>query len=79
MVKPTDLRPRRPWYHLLSNVHGEDETASRELYNEHHDLEPVRAPQAQAREMTQVHARIQPKELKESVSFYESRALEGLS
>jgi len=45
-----------------------------------HDLEQVRALLGHARlETTQVYARIQPKEMREAVSFYESRALEGLT
>jgi site-specific recombinase XerD len=45
-----------------------------------HDLEQARALRGHARlETTQTHARIQPKELREAVSFYESRALEVLS
>jgi site-specific recombinase XerD len=51
-----------------------------EVYGHHHDLEQVRALLGHARlETTQVYARIQPKALKEAVSFYEARALEVLS
>ena len=50
------------------------------LYSQHHDLEPVRALLGHKRlETAQVYAQIQPKELEESVNFYESRALEVLS
>ena len=45
-----------------------------------HDLEQARALLGHAGlETTQVYARIQPKELREAVSFYESRALEVLN
>ena len=51
-----------------------------EVYGQHHDLEQVRALLGHTRlETTQVYARIQPQELKEAVSFYESKALEVLS
>jgi site-specific recombinase XerD len=57
-LKPHDLR------------HG----VAIECYGQHHDLEQVRALLGHARiETTQVYARIQPKELKESVNFYEAR------
>ena len=63
-LKPHDLR------------HG----VAMEVYGQHHDLEQVRALLGHTRlETTQVYARIQPKELKEAVSFYESKALEVLS
>jgi site-specific recombinase XerD len=63
-LKPHDLR------------HG----VAMEVYGQHHDLEQVRALLGHVRlETTQVYARIQPKELKEAVNFYESRALEVLS
>ena len=63
-LKPHDLR------------HG----VAMECYGQHHDLEQVRALLGHARiETTQVYARIQPTALKQSVSFYEARALEVLS
>ena len=49
------------------------------VYGEHHDLEQVRALLGHQRiETTQVYAQIQPAQLKESVRFYEARALEAL-
>lgn len=63
-LKPHDLR------------HG----VAMEVYSHHHDLEQVRALLGHARiETTQVYAQIQPQELKESVSFYEARALDALT
>jgi len=63
-LKPHDLR------------HG----VAMEVYAQHHDLEPVRELLGHSRlETTQVYSRIQPKELKAAVNFYESRALEVLS
>jgi site-specific recombinase XerD len=51
-----------------------------EVYGQHHDLEQVRALLGHTRlETTQVYARIQPKERKAAVNFYEARALEVLS
>ena len=59
-LKPHDLR------------HG----VAMELYTEHHDLEQVRASLGHQRiATTQVYAQIQPAQLKESVNFYEARAL----
>lgn len=63
-LKPHDLR------------HG----VAMEVYEQHHDLEQVRALLGHARlETTQVYARIQPRQLKEAMNFYEVRALEVLS
>ena len=63
-LKPHDLR------------HG----VAMEVYSEHRDLEQVRALLGHQRiEATQVYAQIQPAQLKESVKFYEARALEALS
>jgi integrase/recombinase XerC len=63
-LKPHDLR------------HG----VAMEVYAQHHNLEPVRELLGHSRlETTQVYARMQPKELKAAVNFYESRALEVLS
>ena len=63
-LKPHDLR------------HG----VAMEVYGEHHDLEQVRALLGHQRiETTQVYAQIQPAQLKESVKFYEARALEALT
>jgi site-specific recombinase XerC len=60
-LKPHDLR------------HG----VAMEVYTEHRDLEQVRALLGHVRiETTQVYAQIQPAQLKQSVSFYEARALE---
>ena len=51
-----------------------------ENYNEHHDLEQVRALLGHKRiETTQVYAQIQAAQLKQSVSFYEARALAALT
>jgi integrase/recombinase XerC len=62
-LKPHDLR------------HG----VAMEVYGEHHDLEQVRALLGHQRiETTQVYAQIQPAQLKESVRFYEARAVEAL-
>ena len=47
---------------------------------QHRDLEHVRALLGHPRiETTQVYAQIQPAQLKESVKFYEARALEALT
>jgi len=44
------------------------------------DLEQVRGLLGHARiETTQIYAQIQPRQLKQSVEFYEARALEVLS
>ena len=63
-LKPHDLR------------HG----VAMEVYSEHRDLEQVRALLGHQRiETTQVYAQIQPAQLKESVEFYELRALKALT
>jgi len=63
-LKPHDLR------------HG----VAMEVYSEHRDLEQVRALLGHTRiETTQVYAQIQPAQLKQSVSFYEAKALEVLT
>jgi integrase/recombinase XerC len=63
-LKPHDLR------------HG----VAMEVYSQHRDLEQVRGLLGHARiETTQVYAQIQPAQLKESVSFYEARALNVLT
>lgn len=64
MLKPHDLR------------HG----VAMEVYEQHHDLEEVRALLGHARlETTQVYARIRPPQLKHTVEFYEARANRLLS
>lgn len=51
-----------------------------EVYAQHHDLEQVRGPLGHTRiETTQIYAQIQPAQFKQTVSFYEARALELLS
>jgi site-specific recombinase XerD len=63
-LKPHDLR------------HG----VAMEVYEQHHDLEQVRALLGHVRlEMPQIYARIQPQQLKNAMHFYEARALEVLS
>ena len=63
-LKPHDLR------------HG----VAMEVYCEHRDLEQVRALLGHVRiETTQVYAQIQPAQLKQSVGFYEAKALEALT
>jgi site-specific recombinase XerD len=63
-LKPHDLR------------HG----VAMEMYGQHRDLEQVRGLLGHARiETTQVYAQIQPEQLKQSVSFYEARALDALT
>jgi integrase/recombinase XerC len=63
-LKPHDLR------------HG----VAMEVYGQHHDLEQVRALLGHTRiDTTQVYAQIQPRQLKEAVSFYKSKAVEILS
>lgn len=63
-LKPHDLR------------HG----VAMEVYKQHHDLEQVRALLGHVRiETTQVYAQIQPAQLKESVSFYEGKAVDALT
>jgi site-specific recombinase XerD len=62
-LKPHDLR------------HG----VAMEMYSQHHDLEQVRALLGHTRiDTTQIYAQIQPAQLKQSVSFYETKALEAL-
>jgi site-specific recombinase XerD len=63
-LKPHDLR------------HG----VAMEVYSEHCDLEQVRALPAHVRiDMTQVYAQIQPAQLKQSVGFYEAKAMQALT
>jgi site-specific recombinase XerD len=63
-LKPHDLR------------HG----VAMEVYSHHRDLEQVRALLGHVRiETTQVYAQIQPAQLKQSVSFYEAKALDTLT
>jgi integrase/recombinase XerC len=63
-LKPHDLR------------HG----VAMEVYEQHHDLEEVRALLGHARiETTQLYARIRPPHLKQTVEFYEARATQLLS
>ena len=63
-LKPHDLR------------HG----VAMEVYEQHHDLEEVRALLGHARlDTTQVYARIRPPQLKQTVGFYEERATRLLS
>ena len=51
-----------------------------EVYSQHRDLELVRGLLGHVRiETTQVYAQIQPQQLKESVNFYEARALDALT
>jgi len=64
MLKPHDLR------------HG----VAMEVYEQHHDLEEVRALLGHVRiETTQCYARIRPPQLKHTVEFYEARANRLLS
>jgi site-specific recombinase XerD len=63
-LKPQDLR------------HG----VAMEVYEEQHDLEPVRALLGHSRlDTTQIYASIRPRQLKQAVSFYEAKALQALS
>jgi integrase/recombinase XerC len=63
-LKPHDLR------------HG----VAMEVYGQHRDLEQVHALLGHVRiETTQVYAQIQPEQLKQSVNFYEARALDALT
>ena len=63
-LKPHDLR------------HG----VAMEVYSEHRDLEQVRALLGHVRiETTQVYAQIQPAQLKQSVGFYEAKAVQALT
>lgn len=51
-----------------------------EVYEEHHDLEPVRELLGHARiDTIQIYARIRPRQLKRAVSFYEECATKMLS
>jgi site-specific recombinase XerD len=51
-----------------------------EVYEQHGDLEQVRGILGPARtDTTQVYAQIRPAHLKQSVSFYEGKALEALT
>ncbi len=62
-LKPHDLR------------HG----VAMEVYGVHHDLEPVRALLGHERlETTQIYASIRPRQLKETVAFYEEKAAQML-
>src|SRR5262249_15268906 len=64
MLKPHDLR------------HG----VAMEIYEQHHDLEEVRALLGHVRiETTQLYARIRPPHLKHTVAFYEDQANRLLS
>ncbi|MBA2486685.1 MAG: tyrosine-type recombinase/integrase [Nitrospira sp.] len=63
-LKPHDLR------------HG----VAMEVYEQHHDLEAVRALLGHARiDTTQIYARIRPPQLKQTVGFYEAQAQRVLS
>jgi integrase len=63
-LKPHDLR------------HG----VAMEVYEQHGDLEQVRGLLGHARiDTTQVYAQIRPAQLKQSVAFYEGKALEALN
>jgi integrase/recombinase XerC len=63
-LKPHDLR------------HG----VAMEVYEERHDLEPVRELLGHARtDTTQIYARIRPPQFKRAVAFYEERATKMLS
>jgi len=63
-LKPHDLR------------HG----VAMEVYEEHHDLEQVRALLGHSRiDTTQVYASIRPPQLKRAVSFYEEKAIRILT
>jgi integrase/recombinase XerC len=63
-LKPHDLR------------HG----VAMEVYSQHRDLEQVRALLGHTRiETTQVYAQIQPAQLKQSVNFYEAKALDAMT
>ncbi|PYN39159.1 MAG: site-specific tyrosine recombinase XerD, partial [Candidatus Rokuibacteriota bacterium] len=51
-----------------------------EVYEEHHDLEQVRALLGHSRiDTTQVYASIRPPQLKRAVSFYEEKAIRILT
>ena len=60
----------------LNSIYGNYET----LASIETDLEQVRGLLGHTRiETTQVYAQIQPEQLKQSVSFYEARALDALT
>jgi site-specific recombinase XerD len=62
------------------SLQGLEHGVATEVYNQHHDLEQVRALLGHTRiETTQVYAQIQPAQLKQSVSFYEAMALEAFT
>lgn len=62
------------------SLEGLEHGVTTEVYNQHHDLEQVRALLGHTRiETTLVYAQIQPAQLKQSVSFYEARALEAFT
>ena len=64
MLKPHDIR------------HG----VAMEVYEQHHDLEEVRALLGHARiDTTQTYAHIRPAQLKRAVEFFEGPALDLLS
>jgi hypothetical protein len=65
LLKPHELR------------HG----VAMEVYEQHHDLEEVRAPlvHAASRRRTSMEVRIRPPHLKFTVAFYEGRAIRLLS
>jgi len=51
-----------------------------EVYEQHGDLEQVRGLLGHARiDTTQVYPQIRPAQLKQSVAFYEGKALEALT
>ena len=63
-LKPHDLR------------HG----VAMEVYEQHGDIEQVRGLLGHARiDTTQIYAQIRPAQLKQSVAFYEGKALEALT
>jgi site-specific recombinase XerD len=51
-----------------------------EVYEQHHDLEEVRALLGHARiDTTQIYTTIEPSQLKRAVSFYEAKATKMLN
>jgi site-specific recombinase XerD len=51
-----------------------------EMYEQHHDLEPVRGLLGHARiETTQLYVQIRPAALKQAMDFYEAKALDVLT
>jgi len=51
-----------------------------EVYEQHHDLEEVRALLGHARiDTTQIYTTIKPSQLKRAVSFYEAKATKMLN